>query len=98
MRNAVQSSSLLVVGLDNVPGGLWCIGRCEHGIPRARIVIPSPMRLKVHGAEFPPPHRIFNPPLKSPVLLFLADFEPIFDEMDTIVPQKGLKIRAQSQE
>ncbi len=74
--------------LDYVPRGLWCIGRSKQCIARARVVVPAAVRFKVHGAQFPSPHRILDAPEKSPVLLLLADLKPVFDEDNAVVSQQ----------
>src|SRR5262249_46566665 len=40
LRDAVEARALLVVGPDDVPGGIARVGRLEHRVARARVVVP----------------------------------------------------------
>src|SRR5262245_1996917 len=80
MRNTIQPAPALVVIPHNVPRSLLGISRFEHLIARSRVVIPAIVRFNIHWAQFPLPERVVDTGLESPVLLFLADFEPDFDQ------------------
>ena len=62
------------------PGG---VGRAEHIVAGARIVVPSAVGLEVHRREFPDLARIADPRFEPASLLLRAHLQPIFDEDDT---------------
>jgi hypothetical protein len=50
------------------------------------------VRLEIHGAEFPLPHRVLNAFQESLVLLVLAYFKPILDKNDAIILKQTFEI------
>lgn len=48
--NAIETRLLLVVGMNNEPWGMLAVGRLQHQVARARILIPAAKRLQIHGA------------------------------------------------
>src|SRR5579863_1014541 len=56
------------------------------------------MGFKVHGAQLPAPHGVFNTFHKSPVLLLLAYLKPIFNQDNTIVSEETFKGRTHAKE
>src|SRR5215471_5452837 len=98
MSYAVQPCPLFVIGLNYVPRRLLGIGSSEHCIPSTRIVVPTSMRFEIHRTQLPLAHGIFDPSEKSPMLLWFADLEPIFDENNLIVLHEGFEARAHAEE
>src|SRR5580692_10503511 len=94
MRNAVESGSLLVVGLQDKPGGLGGIRSREHCILRARVAVPAMVRFQIHGAELPLSHRITYAFEEAPALLLFTHFKPVFDQDGAITLQETFKTRA----
>src|SRR3954451_15727795 len=74
-----------------MPGRLRCVSSSKHCVPAARIVIPATVRFQVHGAKLPCSHGIVNAFEKPPVLLLLADFEPVLDENNAVVLDESLE-------
>ena len=80
MRDAVQTRSLFIIRMDDIPGGRGRIGRLKHGIPGPGVVVPAMVRFQVHRAELPDLPAIGNPCLEATCLLFLAHFQPVLDQ------------------
>ena len=91
VSDAIESSALFIVGLNAIPRRLLGIGGCKHCITRSRVVVPAAMRFKVHRAQFPPSHRVFNTPEESPVLLRFANLKPVLYENNAIIFQERLE-------
>src|SRR5713101_8942033 len=85
MRNAIQPGPLLVIRVNDVPGCVLAVGRFQHAIACARVVVPAAEGFQIHGAELPLPERVLNPRLEAAVLLLLANLQPILDEGDAAV-------------
>ena len=93
MRDAIEPRFSLIVRADNMPGRMPGVGRLEHLVPCSGIFVPAAKRFEVHGAELPLTKRIFDPCLKSPLLLFFPDFHPKLDENDAGINDIFLKRR-----
>src|SRR5580658_6730068 len=59
---------------------MFRVGCFEHPISGSRVFVPAAERFQVHWAEFPLAKRIFDAGIETLLLLFLSNFEPIFDE------------------
>src|SRR6266496_1962822 len=57
---------------------------------RARFLSFESMRYHIHRAEFPDLPAIINPCLEAAVLLFLAHFQPVFDQDNAILNDEML--------
>src|SRR6185312_15281654 len=97
-RDAVEPRASLVVRPDDMPWRMIGVARLEHRIPGVRIIVPAPERLQIHGAELPLPQRIAYARKETPLLLFLTDFEPKFDQNDPRIDDIFLDFRAEFQE
>ena len=91
----VEARALLVVGPDDVPGRDARVGRLEHRVARARVVVPLGARRQVHRAQLPLPQRIVDARLESPLLLLVADFEPELDQDDAALDDVLFELRAE---
>src|SRR5690348_3822443 len=89
MGDAIQSSTLFVVGLNYIPGRVRIVGSGKHCVACTRIVVPATMRFEIHRAEFPPSHWILDTSQKAPVLLALAHLKPVLDKGDAVIPKEG---------
>ena len=79
-------------------GAMLRVGRLEHGVARARVLVPLGARRQVHGAQLPLPQRIVDARPEPPLLLLVADLEPELDEDDAAVDDVLLEHRAQLEE
>ncbi len=70
------------------------VRRRQHHIAGTRVVVPAPVRLEVHGAEFPLPQRVADARLEASFLLCLADFQPNLDQHDAAVDHDLFDLRA----
>src|SRR5215471_2717938 len=52
------------------------------------------MRLHIHRAELPDLPAIMNPCFEAAVLLFLADFQPVFDQDNALLDNEMLTNRS----
>ena len=75
-------------------GAMSRVGRLEHRVARARVLVPLGARRQVHRAELPLPQRIVDARLEPPLLLLVADLEPELDEDDAAVDDVLLELRA----
>src|SRR5499433_3915127 len=75
MRNAIQPGSLFVIRADDVPGSVLTVGRFQHAIARARVIVPAAEGFQIHRAELPLPEWIFDPRLETALLFFLANLQ-----------------------
>ena len=66
-------------------GAMLRVGRLEHPVARARVVVPALARRQIHRAELPLPQRVVDARLEPPLLLVVADFEPELDQDDAAV-------------
>jgi hypothetical protein len=96
--DAVEPGAPLVVGLHHVPRGLGGVGVQEHGVLGPRVVDPPLPGLQVDGAELPSPERVVHPALEPPLLLLVADREPVLDEDDPVLDELVLEDRALAEE
>src|SRR5215471_11842408 len=85
MSDQVQPSPALVVGRDDVPGGLWRVGGLDHAPVGRRVVPPAPDRFNVHRAQLPMLKRIVDPGLEPTPLLVLAYIEKVLAQNDAIL-------------
>src|SRR5262245_44349917 len=76
MRDAVEPRAPLVVGAHDVPGRMLGVGLLQHGVARARVVVPAIERFDVHRAQLPLPQWIVDAGREPPFLLLLADLQP----------------------
>src|SRR5215472_11074707 len=76
----VEPGAPLVVRARDVPRCESGIGRGEHLVAGARIVVPAVIGLDVHRRELPDLARILDAVLEAPRLLLWAHLEPILDE------------------
>ncbi len=81
--DAVEACPALVVRAKDEPRSALGIGRLQHHVSCARVVVPAVPRFQVHGAKFPLLDGIADACLKATLLLFLADLEPILDQNDS---------------
>jgi hypothetical protein len=49
------------------------------------------MRLQIHRAQLPLPHRIFDSSQEAPVLLLFAHLKPILDKDNAVVSENSFK-------
>jgi hypothetical protein len=98
MRNAIEAAAAFVVSADNMPRCLLRVGGLKHEVSSLRIIIPSPIGLKVHRAQLPLPHRIVDSLQEAPFLFLLSDFEPYFDQNNPAAYNVSLNRRAALQE
>src|SRR5579872_2190719 len=55
------------------------------------------MRFKIHRAELPLPHRIFDPSKEPLMLYFLTEFEPVLHQNNAIVFEEGFESRTHAE-
>src|SRR6516165_10949002 len=84
--------------MNDMPRCVLAAGRLEHHVTRPGIVIPAPVRLEIHRAQFPLPKRIVDARLESPFLLVLADLQPDFDQPNPAIHDVFLYGRTQVEE
>ena len=58
--NAVEARPFLVIRMNQMPRRMLAGSRFEHHVARPGIVIPAPVRLEIHRAQFPLPKRIVD--------------------------------------
>lgn len=61
VRDAVEACPPLVVGAYDMPGRILGVGRIEHPVACAGIIVPATIQLDVHRAKLPLPQRVFDP-------------------------------------
>ena len=98
VRDRVEPGALLVVGADDDPGREAGVGRLEHPIAGARVVVPFLPRRQVHVTELPLPHRVRDPGQEPLFLLLVAHLEPELDQGDAAIDDVALELRAALQE
>src|SRR4029079_2866756 len=98
MRNRVEASLFLIIGVDDVPRSFLAVSVLEHDVLCLRIVDPTLARFHVHRAQLPTLNWIFDALLKPPLLLFVVHREPILDEIDARAHQHLLKYWAGTKE
>src|ERR1039457_3926506 len=98
MRKAVKTGPLLVVRFDDVPGGLWRVGVHEHYVLGARVLDPAEPGLEVDLAQLPVFERVVQAKLKAPLLLLVADGEPVLDKDQPRVDEQLFEDRALAEE
>src|SRR5262245_10437907 len=76
---------------------MLAVGVLQHCIAGTRVVVPAPVRLQVHRAQFPLAKRVVDAGGKPPVLFFHADLEPELDQDDATIDDFPLNSRAQLQ-
>ena len=64
----------------------------EHLVLRARVVDPAGARLDVHRAQLPALERVLRALLEAPLLLGVADREPVLAELDAVAHQHPLEL------
>ncbi len=79
-------------------GLLLAVGAREHPVLRFGVVDPPRARLQVDGAELPALAGVGEALLEAPLLLLVADREPVLHELDPFVLQRLLEQRAKAQE
>src|SRR6516164_6206650 len=84
--------------MNHMPRRVLAVSCLEHHVARPGIVIPAPVRLEVHWAQFPLPKRIVDARLESPFLLVLANLQPDLDQSNPGVHDVFLYRRAQVEE
>src|SRR6185312_2338400 len=94
----VESCAALVVAVDHVPRRLPDVGVAEHLVLGLRILDPARPRLEVHRAELPALGRIVEASLEAPLLLRIADREPVLDHDDSLAHEHALELRAAPEE
>ena len=94
----IEPRALLVVGAHDMPRRKVGVGRLQHQVPGARVIVPALARRKVHIAELPLPHGILDARFETPLLLLVADLEPKFDQSDAVVDDVLFEVGADFQE
>ena len=79
-------------------GAMLGVGRLEHRVAGARVLVPLGARRQVHGAQLPLPQRIVDARLEPALLLLVADFEPELDQDDAALDHVLLEHRTQLEE
>ena len=98
VADAVEPGSFLVDGMEDVPWRQFAVGAIEHEIARAGILEPLAARREVHRTEFPLTERIVDSRLEPAFLLFIADLEPDFNELDAGIDDVLLHFGAELEE
>ena len=98
MRDHVQPGPALVLGLDDVPRRVRSVGVGEHLVLGPRELLPAGHRLDVGRRQLPLPHRVGEPRLEAPLLLGVADREPVLAQQDAVLEEQPLEDRALAQE
>src|SRR4051812_32909480 len=98
MGDAIQTRPLLVVRPHDVPGRKVGVGSAEHLVTSARVVKPAAAGRQVYWAELPSPQRILDARFETTFLLFVAHFQPEFDQQDAACGDVALEDRAQFEE
>src|SRR5262249_54457311 len=83
VRDAVETGALLVVRADEVPGRVLRVGRLEHHVAGAGVVVPALAPREVHVAQLPLPEGIGDARLEAALLLVVPDLEPVLEEDDS---------------
>src|SRR5688572_9880531 len=83
VRYDVQPTSALVVGSDQMPGGMIRIGGVEHPVASLGVFVPAAVGFDIHRAQLPLPERIGDAGFEAPILLLHADLQPNLDELNT---------------
>ena len=68
-----------------VPGRVLGVGRREHPVARARVLVPARPRFEVHRRQLPLPQRIVDAGGHAALLLRLPDLQPELDQLDAVV-------------
>ena len=68
------------------------VGRREHLVAGARVIVPARIGLEVHRAQLPLAQRIVDPRHEAPLLLVLADLEPELDQDDPGIDEPLLEL------
>src|SRR5262245_54994504 len=95
MRNAIETSPLFVVGMQDVPGCVLAVRRFEHLVAGFGIVVPAGTGREVHGTELPLPHRIVDTSQEPPFLLRVTHLKPVLNQDDATTDDVLLDFRAQ---
>src|SRR5215207_2450051 len=90
MADDVEPSPPLVVGVRDVPGRPGGVGRTEHVVARAGVVVPPAVGLQVHPGQLPDLARVVVAALQPPRLLLRADLEPVLEQDDSRVDDRPL--------
>src|SRR5437899_4227462 len=83
----IEAGTFLVFRIDHVPGSLLDVGDRKHFVLGAGILGPTRPGLQVHSTEFPALGHISHAILKTTLLFFIADREPVFYEDDARADQ-----------
>src|SRR5262249_32426258 len=76
---------------------MLAVGVLQHCIAGTRVVVPAPIRLQIHRAQFPLAKRVVDARGKPSVLFFHADLEPELDQDDATIDDFSFNRRAQLQ-
>src|SRR5207245_6604264 len=98
VANEVEMRGTLVVGFDHVPRRLFDVAVRKHLVLRLRVVDPAGSGLQVHGAQLPALAGIVDAPQEPPLLLVIADREPVLDDDDPRAHEHALELRARAHE
>src|SRR5262249_59062387 len=93
MVYAIEPRPLLVVRLDDVPGGFRNVRAREGLLLRLRVGFPADPRLQIHWRELPLLQGIVNPHEEPELLLLVGYREPIFDQPDARADEHALELR-----
>src|SRR5207247_337427 len=80
VADEVEMRGTLVVGFDHVPGRLFDVAVRKHLVLRLGVIDPAGSGLQVHRAQLPALAGIVDAPEEAPLLLVIADREPVLDE------------------
>ncbi len=98
MGDHVDPGPPLVVALHHVPGRLRGVGVQEHLVLGPRVVLPAGDRLDVHRRELPALHRVRQALPEAPLLLGVADREPVLAQQQAGLGEHPLEDRGLVQE
>ena len=92
-RMQLSRARLFIVRFNDIPRGLFDVGKLEHLVFGTRVVDPFLARRQVHWTEFPSLRRLIQAILKSSFLFFVADRKPVFDEDDSWTEPTSARMR-----
>src|SRR4030095_3304251 len=98
VRNTVEARPLFVIRTQDVPGRNLRIGGLQHHVARGRIVVPAAARWEVRRTQLPLAQLIGDTRFKTALLFRVAYFQPILDELDALVDNDFLDVRAKFEE
>ena len=90
VRDHVEPGALLVVGMRDEPRRPCGVGRGEHLVTRAAVLVPLGVRQQIEVGQLPDLARIVDPALQPPGLLVGAHLEPVLHQHDAGVDHRLL--------